>query len=99
VKVTSFYFFQKFVSIEAKSPPFVHVYCFSNVDDIFTDVRERCAKQFENKELINLTVEHVRSVAPHKEMMRASFQLSMEVMTHESCTASTAKKPKMDSEN
>ena len=88
--------FQTFVYIEKKSLPFVHVYCFSTEDDQVADVRERCADQFDGKELVNLNVEHVRSVAPHKEMMRASFQLSMEIMASDNCAESSAKKAKVE---
>lgn len=84
------------MNVEKKSLPYVHVYCFSTADDVVCDVQELCADQFDRKELVNLVVDHVRSVAPHKEMMRASFQLSMEVMTSENPAETSAKRAKLE---
>ena len=60
----------------------VYVYIFSNAEDKIADVKERVHKSLLNKEVTNISVDYVRSVAPQKDMFRASFNLNENILNY-----------------
>jgi len=43
---------------------------------------QNCESQFGGCQLDNLTISFVRNVAPHKDMMRATFPLTLDILTN-----------------
>ena len=61
------------------SLPRVHCHCFSKAENPEQDVQEQAALQL-GHDLQNSSVRHVRNVAPNKEMMCVSFDLTWNVL-------------------
>lgn len=73
--------------------PTVHCYSFSKHDEPARDVRERAEARLGTSLEGCCSVELVRNVAPHKEMMRVSFRLPAELLYKErpSCAGKFAR--------
>ena len=60
--------------------PKVHCYCFSKEEDLERDVKERLEGAMQWPVPDDAEIRFVRNVAPNKDMMRASFRLSEEML-------------------
>lgn len=62
------------------SLPIVHVYCFVKGEEDPKSAAKNRVLQFLNVDIRNLESEYVRNVAPNKEMIRVTFQLTKSVL-------------------
>jgi len=74
-----------------KVPIWVHVYGFSNEDDKVGDINRRCVESLGGEEPRDLAVSFVRNVATNKDMMRASFRLTADILLSDKCKAKKRK--------
>ena len=65
----------------------VHVYGFTREEDKAGDISQRCVESLGGHEPLDMAVSFVRNVATHKDMMRATFRLTGDILLSDKCAA------------
>ncbi|KAK3093536.1 hypothetical protein FSP39_016977 [Pinctada imbricata] len=92
---------EKISSLPKEWYPHVHCYCFSSEEDYKKDVESRIEGVLKEPVPKDFAVRRIRNVAPNKEMLCVTFQLSPDLLIGEAAKdeGPTEKKIKLDEES